>query len=1018
LEELEGRVVPSASVLQFHNDHAATGQNLNETILTPANVNSATFGKLGTTPVDGQVYAQPLYVPNVNVTVGTSQGLHNVVYVATEHDSLYAIDADNGAVLWKDSFLSGRPGATITPVPAGDVGDTASISPEIGITSTPVIDPGSNTLFLTAKTKEVAGDGVHYVYRLHAIDLSSGAEKFGGPAAIADTILGPTDYVYVSGPTVHGTGDGSIDGNVTFNALRQLQRTGLVLVNGIVYFAFASHGDVDPYHGWVLGYDARTLGLAAAFNDTPNGEKGGIWQSGGALSADSQGNLYLITGNGTFDTTLGAGGFPVNGDYGDSFVKLAPDPTTTPLMQGVNGWGLKVVDYFTPHDQDILQIADLDLGSTGAVLLPDSVGSAAHRHLLVGAGKEGRIYLIDRDNMGKFDPNTDHIVQEAPQFGFGFYDVSAYFNGTVYYVGNGVVARAFSIANGVLSDDPTSISNEVYGYPGATPSVSANGTANGIVWQLDRATNVLFAYDASSYGTLLYASNQAGDRDQLGRVVKFTTPTIADGHVLVGTANSLVRYGLFAHQEVPAVTAVSPPSGPAAGGTLVTVTGSGFTGATDVFFGSTAAAFTVVSDTQLTATAPAHAVGIIDVTVRNPVGTSAASAADQYTFVPPLDRMNSPVNFVLTADGSLWQHDLAFDPSLPPDALDAHWRKLSSGTFASFSAVTDPNTGRSVVFAIIRFDHSLWVHDLTFDPALSADFLNAHWRELSSGAFASVNAAYDSSGSNPGPVAFGLLQGGSLWEHDLNFDPSASAEALNVHWRLLSSGAFDSITVASDSTGISAGAPAVFGILRGTGQLWEHDLNFDPSVPAEALNVHWRLLSSGAFDSISAANTAAGANLRPVVFGIIKWDHSLWQHDLTFDPELSADFLNAHWRRLSSGAFASVSATIDQGSGNPVVFAIIQANHSLWVHDLTFDPALPADFLNAHWRELSSGAFASVSASYEHSQTYSGPVVSGTLLDGELFLHDLTFDPSLPADALNVHWRRLSSGRIIANTMA
>jgi hypothetical protein len=323
-----------------------------------------------------------------------------------------------------------------------------------------------------------------------------------------------------------------------------------------------------------------------------------------------------------------------------------------------------------------------------------------------------------------------------------------------------------------------------------------------------------------------------------------------------------------------------------------------------------------------------------------------------------------------------------------------------------------------VVFAIIRFDHSLWVHDLTFDPTLPADALDAHWLKLSSGAFASVSAAYDPSGVNPGPVVFGLLQGGSLWEHDLNFDPSAPAGALNVHWRLLSSGTFDSISAASDSTGVSAGAPAIFGLLQGSGQLWEHDLNFDPALPADALNVHWRLLSSGAFDSISAANTAAGANRRPVVFGIIKGDHSLWQHDLTFDPALPADALNAHWRRLSSGAFASVSATIDQASGNPVVFAILQANHSLWQHDLTFDPATPADQIDFHWRELSSGAFASVSAGYEHSQTYSGPVVSGTLLDEALWLHDLTFDPSLPADALNVHWRRLSSGAIIATTMA
>jgi O-glycosyl hydrolase len=383
---------------------------------------------------------------------------------------------------------------------------------------------------------------------------------------------------------------------------------------------------------------------------------------------------------------------------------------------------------------------------------------------------------------------------------------------------------------------------------------------------------------------------------------------------------------------------------------------------------------------------------------------------------PP--KVATPVNFSLTEDGTLWQHDLAFDPAQPPDAAEAHWRRLSSGSFSSVSAVTDPNTGQSVVFAIVRSDHSLWVHDLTLDPTLPADALDAHWRQLSSGAFSSVSAAYDSSGANPGPVVFALLQGGSLWEHDLNFDPSAPAAALNAHWRLLSTGLFDSISAASDFKGSSAGAPAVFAILQGSGQLWEHDLNFDPGLPASTLNAHWRLLSSAAFDSISAASNTEGANLGAVVFGILKGDHSLWQHDLVFDPTLAADALNAHWRRLSSGAFASVSATIDQGSGNPVVFAILQGARSLWVHDLTFDADISAGVLDAHWRELSTAGFASVSASYEHSPTYSGPVVSGTLLDEELWLHDLTFDPTLPPDALNAHWRRLTSRAIIANSMA
>jgi hypothetical protein len=667
----------------------------------------------------------------------------------------------------------------------------------------------------------------------------------------------------------------------------------------------------------------------AAFNDTPNGEEGGIWQSGGSPVADAQGNLYFETGNGTFDTTLNASGFPSNGDYGDSFVKLAPDPTSSPLNQNVNGWGLKVVDYFTPQNQDNLDKGDVDLGSGGPILLPDSVGSTAHPHLMIGAGKQGRTYLLDRDNMGKYDPTTDHVVQEQDGL-YASFGVPAYFNGSIYYVGVGNVARAYGIANAALSADPTSTSLDRYSYPGATPSISANGTTNGIVWQLERGSGVLHAYDATNYGTTLYGSEQAGSRDTLGQVIKFTTPTVADGHVFVGTANRLVRYGLL---------------------------------------------------------------------------TSQANVA-------------TPVNFTLAEDGTLWEHDLAFDPAQPADAPEAHWRKLSSGTFSSISAVTDPSTGQAVVFAIVRGDHSLWVHDLTFDPTLPADTLDAHWRELSSGAFATVSAAYDTTGGNPGPVAFALLQGGSLWEHDLNFDPSAPAGALNAHWRLVSSAAFDSISAASDFNGFSGGAPAIFGLLRGSGQLWEHDLNFDPGLPASLLNAHWRLLSSAAFDSISAATNAAGANLGAVVFGILREDHSLWQHDLAFDPTLPAEALNAHWRRLSSGAFASLSATIDQGSGKAVVFAILQADHSLWVHDVTFDPDFPAETLNVHWRELSTAGFASVSASYEHSPTYAGPVVSGVLLDAELWLHDLTFDPGLSADTLNAHWRRLTSRAITSNTMA
>jgi fibronectin type 3 domain-containing protein len=530
--------------LSYHGDAGSTGQNLNELMLTTASVNATSFGKFFSVPVDGQVYAQPLYMSGVNITAGSAPGIHNVAFVATQHDSVYAIDAAQGIVLWQDSFIN--PAAGITTVPNWPDTNTFDISPEIGITSTPVIDPATGTLYLTAKTKEVYGGNNHYVYRLHALNIANGTERTGSPVVIGDTITNDlVNYTYVSGPSVNGTGDGSINGTLTFNALRQMNRPGLTLANGSVYIAFASHGDNGPYHGWVLGYNTQTLKLNAVFNTTPNGGLGGIWQAGGAVIADSQGFLYFETGNGTFDTQLNTSGFPQFGDYGDSFVKLAVDPNSSPTSQNVNGWGLKVVDYFTPFNQDGLNAGDVDLGSGGPILLPLSAGSAAHPHLLVGQGKEGRIYLVDRDNMGKFDPNTDHVVQELPGATYGVWSSPAYFNSTVYYVAAwGDVGRSFTIANAALTPGPTTTDN--YAYPGSTPTVSADGTANGIVWDLDRGSNQLRAYSAGNYGQELYNSSQAANnRDQLGSVVKFTVPQVANGEVFVGTANSLAIYGLF-----------------------------------------------------------------------------------------------------------------------------------------------------------------------------------------------------------------------------------------------------------------------------------------------------------------------------------------------------------------------------------------------------------------------------------------------------------------------------------------
>jgi fibronectin type 3 domain-containing protein len=562
-EALETRRLLSGSQTMFHYDAESTGVNPSETVLTPGNVNVAQFGKHWSTPMDGQVYAQPLYVSGQNITVGTSPGVHNVAYVATEHDSVYAVDGDAGNVLWQTSVL----GAGETTMPAAET-NSGDITVEIGITGTPVIDPNTNTLYVAAKSKKVVSGVSHYYYKLHALDLGSGAEKFGGPVEISDTAYNGSTYTYASPlthPYVRGTGNGNITTTINgasvrivpFNAMRQMNRPGLSLHNGQVYISFASHGDNGPYHGWVLRYDVPetnaaggTMVLNGVLNTTPNGGLGGIWQSGGGIVFDPQGAFYFETGNGTFTNTasnFNAQGFPIDANYGDSFVKVVEDPGSTVLSQNPNGWGLKVADYFTPFNEPSLDAADTDLGSGGPLVLPDSVGNATHPHLLIGAGKEGKIYLIDRDNMGKYDAATDHVVQEQASAINGSLGVPAFFNNKIYYVGGyGDVAKTFSIANGSarFSTTPTSQSANNFSFPGSTPSITANGTTNGVVWTIDRGSNTVRAYNANGFNQLLWSSSQAANsRDQLGSVVKFTVPTAVDGKVFVGTTNALVSYG-------------------------------------------------------------------------------------------------------------------------------------------------------------------------------------------------------------------------------------------------------------------------------------------------------------------------------------------------------------------------------------------------------------------------------------------------------------------------------------------
>jgi len=555
--------VSQVTVLTYRNDVARTGENTNETTLNLANVNTNTFGKLFSYAVDGYVYAQPLYMTNVAIP---GKGTHNVTFVATEHDSVYAFDADdnsgpNATPLWQVSFID--PTAGVTTVPPADTGEAGDLVPEIGITSTPVIDATTGTLFVEAKTKETAG-GTHYVHRLHALDLTTGAEKFGGPVEIQAIVTGG------------GVGNNGA-GQVPFEPLRELNRPGLLLLNGVVYLGYGSHGDNGPYHGWLLGYNAQTLQQVAAYNTTPNGGEGAIWQGGAGPAADAFGNIYFITGNGTFSTNNADNN---QNNFGNSFMRLS---TTN---------GLVVVDYFTPSDQQALNDGDIDLGSGGALVLPDVVGSATHPHLVVGAGKDGTIYLLDRDNLGHYNSTDDsQVVQSIPGAiggpGYppiisGSFGIPAYFNDRVYFVGVGDVLKAFRFSSGTLVSTPDSVSPTTFGFPGASPSVSASGTGDGIVWALQNEAYsssgpaVLHAYKASNVAIELYNSSQAGNRDTAGPAVKFTVPTVVNGKVYVGGQYALTVFGLFPLPTAGLVAAYSFDEG--TGSTVADGSGNGNNG--------------------------------------------------------------------------------------------------------------------------------------------------------------------------------------------------------------------------------------------------------------------------------------------------------------------------------------------------------------------------------------------------------------------------------------------------------
>jgi len=502
------------NVLTWHNNNARTGEDLHETILTPANVKPSTFGKLFVIHVDGKVDAQPLYLAGVSIP---GKGRHNVLYVATEHDGVYAFDAGNGKQLWHVSML--KAGETTSgPRNCGQV------TPEIGVTATPVIDPSvgpHGTLYVVAMSKNSAGQ---YFQRLHALDLTTGKEEFGGPVDIH------AEYP--------GTGDNSKDGMVIFDPKQYKERPGLLLVGHTVVTSWSSHCDIRPYTGWVMDYNASTLKQTSVLNLAPNGNEAAVWQSGAGPAADAAGNIYLLAGNGTFDTKLTPKGFPEHGDYGNAFLKIA-----------IRHGKLKVADYFDMDNTIAESDRDEDLGSGGAMLLPPMKNAQGKMvHLAVGAGKDQNIYLVNCNHLGRFNPHRNNIVQELVKALNGReFAAPAYFDGKLYYGAVNDSIRAFQFSNARLLPKPASITSNQFVYPGATPSISADGTRNAILWATENGTTaVLYAYDADNLAHMLYSSNMApNDRDHFGTGNKFITPTIANGKVYVGTTNGVGVFGLL-----------------------------------------------------------------------------------------------------------------------------------------------------------------------------------------------------------------------------------------------------------------------------------------------------------------------------------------------------------------------------------------------------------------------------------------------------------------------------------------
>jgi hypothetical protein len=599
------------NVVTQHNDIARTGQNLNETILTPATLTSGNFGKLFSVTVDGQLYAQPLYVSNLSINSGT----HNVVFVATEHDSVYAFDADSGgSPLWQITLLDAAHGAAAgaTPDPVSDTNCTEIAGPEHGITGTPVIDPVAGVLYVVGKTFENG----YPVQRLHALNITSGAEQPNSPATLAATVA--------------GTGSGSSNGQLAFDPKWENQRPGLLLVNGIVYMAFASHCDYGPFHGWILAYNTSTMQQTSAFVTTPNGSNSGIWMSGAGLAADIPagspfGRMFVATGNGTYDAAPPYGTNTM--DYGDDVLRFD-------LTNGV----MTVTDAFTPYNQATLAANDMDLSAGGVLVLPDQT-LAGHTHQLLAAGKTGTIYVLDRDNLGGYNSGgtTDNSLKSIVNQVAGVYSVPAYWNQNVYLWAQEDWMAQFGFTGGIMNGwYAPKYTTETQAFPGATPSISANGASSAIVWDIDASAvatggnAILQAHDATDVASTLYSSAN-NSNDNPGLAVKFTVPTIANGKVYVGANGQLSVYGVKTAGFNLTASATSVTLGPGSSTTdtitvggiggftgNVTLTASGLPSGVTASFAAGSTAGTIVATLTATSTA---ATGTSTITLTGTSGT-------------------------------------------------------------------------------------------------------------------------------------------------------------------------------------------------------------------------------------------------------------------------------------------------------------------------------------------------------------------------------------------------------------